>query len=149
MMIIEAKKLVKSNKSKTFREIVFLAVLNIFPVQKLIFGHFWNCKKWNLVKTKFVKLIYLISRVFLAWTFFKFSGLLWGIIAIFHLARPKFMSTASCFVKPLLGITIYFCTCLYIILWYGENFFYSAKWLFWGFQSWEILMRTCTVGQKI
>ena len=35
------KKLVKSNKSKKIlREIVFLAVLNFFPVQKLIFGHF-------------------------------------------------------------------------------------------------------------
>ena len=35
------KKLVKSNKSKNFFcEIAFLAVLNFFPVQKLIFGHF-------------------------------------------------------------------------------------------------------------
>ena len=31
---VQAKKLVKSN------EIAFLAVLNFFPVQKLIFGHF-------------------------------------------------------------------------------------------------------------
>ena len=38
---IQAKKLVKLNKSKFFLcEIVFLAVLNLFPVQKLIFGHF-------------------------------------------------------------------------------------------------------------
>ena len=36
---VQAKKLVKSNKS-FFREIVFLAVLNFFPVQKLVFGHF-------------------------------------------------------------------------------------------------------------
>ena len=35
------------------REIALLAVLNFFPVQKLSFGHFWNCKKWNLVKKKF------------------------------------------------------------------------------------------------
>ena len=35
------KKLIKSNKSKKhFREIAFLAVLNFFPLQKLIFGHF-------------------------------------------------------------------------------------------------------------
>ena len=48
------KKLVKSNKSisrkifspkssiakQIFHEIAFLAVLNFFPVQKLIFGHF-------------------------------------------------------------------------------------------------------------
>ena len=57
-----------------FREIEFLVVLNFFPVQKLILGHFWNCKKWKLVKKFFVKLIYLISRVFLACTFFRFSG---------------------------------------------------------------------------
>ena len=38
-----------------FREIAFLAVLNLFPVQKLIFGYFWNSKKWIL--------IYMISRV--------------------------------------------------------------------------------------
>ena len=35
----QAKKLVKSNKSNFFfREIAFLAVLTLFPVQKLIFG---------------------------------------------------------------------------------------------------------------
>ena len=41
------KKLEKSKKSKLFffREIAFLAVLNFSPVQKLIFAHFWNCKK--------------------------------------------------------------------------------------------------------
>ena len=39
--VTKAKKLVKSNKSKIlFREIAFLTVLNFFPVQKLIFGHF-------------------------------------------------------------------------------------------------------------
>ena len=38
---VQAEKLMKSNKSKkNFREIAFLAVLNFFPVQKLIFGHF-------------------------------------------------------------------------------------------------------------
>ena len=43
---VQAKKLVKSNKSKIFfHEIAFLAVLNFFPVQKSIFGNFWNCKK--------------------------------------------------------------------------------------------------------
>ena len=30
-----------------------MAVLNFFPVQKLIFGHFRNCKKWNLIKKNF------------------------------------------------------------------------------------------------
>ena len=38
---VQAKKLVKSNKTKKIlREIAFLAVLNYFPVKKLIFGHF-------------------------------------------------------------------------------------------------------------
>ena len=27
-----------------------MAVLNFFPIQKLNFGPFWNCKKWSLVK---------------------------------------------------------------------------------------------------
>ena len=63
--------LTKSNIAQKifFREIAFWAVLNFFPVQKLILCHFRNCKKWNLVKINYVKLIYLISRVFLAWTF--------------------------------------------------------------------------------
>ena len=34
---VQAKKLVKSNKSFFFREIAFLAVFNFFPVQKFIF----------------------------------------------------------------------------------------------------------------
>ena len=46
---------------------------HFFPVQKLIFGHFWNCKIWNLAKKNFMKLIYLISQVFLARTFLIFQ----------------------------------------------------------------------------
>ena len=38
----------------SFHEIAFLAVFNIFPIQKLIFGHFWNSQKWNLVKIIFM-----------------------------------------------------------------------------------------------
>ena len=56
------------------REIAFLAVLNFFPIQNMIFGHIWNGNKWNLVKKYFVKLIYLISRVFFGLDFLKFSG---------------------------------------------------------------------------
>ena len=68
---------------KFFHKIAFLAVLNVFPIQKLIFGHFWNSKKWNLVKKNFfVKLIYLISWVFAAWTFF--SGLLCSSLCIMY-----------------------------------------------------------------
>ena len=38
---VQAKKLVKSNKSILFfHEIAFLVVLNFFPVKKLIFSHF-------------------------------------------------------------------------------------------------------------
>ena len=68
---VQTKKIVKSNKS-IWRK---YSVLNFFPVQKLIFGHFENCKP----KFFFVKLIYLISRVFLAWTFFNFlANWYWG-----------------------------------------------------------------------
>ena len=63
---------IKENKN-LFSEIAFLAVLNFCPLQKLIFGHFWNCKKWNLVKTNnFVKLIYLFSQGFFGMDFFNF-----------------------------------------------------------------------------
>ena len=69
-----AKKLVKSNKSIfIFCEIGFLAVLNFFLVQKLIFGHFWNGKKLVLVENFFREIDYLISWFFLAWTFFFLS----------------------------------------------------------------------------
>ena len=45
----------------------------------MIFGHFWDGKKLNLVKKIFfVKLIYLTSRVFFGVDFFKFSGSLWN-----------------------------------------------------------------------
>ena len=56
--------------SRIFSNSTFLAVL----IQKLIFGHFWNCKKWNLVKTLFLKLIYLIWRVFWHGLFLIFLG---------------------------------------------------------------------------
>ena len=47
--------------SKKIREIVFWTVLNFFPVQKLIFGHFRNRKKWNLVKKNFFREIDLFD----------------------------------------------------------------------------------------
>ena len=49
IMAIEGQKILKRPGKKNceikliknyFREIAFLAVLNLFPVQKLIFGHF-------------------------------------------------------------------------------------------------------------
>ena len=55
------------NQKIFFREIAFLQVLNFFPVQKLIFGHFWNCKKWILVQKNYVIWFFGLD-------FFKFSG---------------------------------------------------------------------------
>ena len=43
----------KKSREIFFRKIAFLAVSNFFPVQKLIFAHFSNCKKWILVKKYF------------------------------------------------------------------------------------------------
>ena len=42
---VQAKKLVKSNKSKKIRGIAFLAVVNFFQVQKFIFGQFLKLQK--------------------------------------------------------------------------------------------------------
>ena len=70
---VQAKKLVKSNKWIFFREIVFLAVLNFFPVQKLIFGHFWICKKWNFVKKYFHEIDLFDFTTFVGLDFSKFS----------------------------------------------------------------------------
>ena len=56
---VQAKKLVKSNKSKKFfREISFLVVLTFSPVQKLIFGLFKMARNGFWQRKKFVKLIY-------------------------------------------------------------------------------------------
>ena len=73
-----------------FREIAFLAV---FPVQKLIFGHVWNCKKWNLVK-KIIRDINLFDFTsILAWPFFKFSGPLWNcVLCFFAKKKIKYIS---------------------------------------------------------
>ena len=54
------------------------SVLNFLPVQKLIFGHFWNCKNWIMAKKNFfheIDLFYFTS--FIGLDFFKFSGTLW------------------------------------------------------------------------
>ena len=61
---VQAKKLVKSNKSIFFGEIAFLAVSNFFTVQKLILVIFEIAKNEIWSKNFFLKLIYLISRVF-------------------------------------------------------------------------------------
>ena len=52
----------------------FLVVLNFFPVQKLIFVKFWNCKKWNLVKKKFHEKDLFDFTSFFALDFLKLSG---------------------------------------------------------------------------
>ena len=66
--------------SKKICEIVFLVV---FPVQNLIFGHFWNCKKWNFVKTFFREIDLFDFTSFFGMDFFKFSGTLWSHRAAF------------------------------------------------------------------
>ena len=48
------------------------------PVQKLIFGHFWNCKKWNLVKNIFYENDLFDFTSFFGQDFFKYSGPLWA-----------------------------------------------------------------------
>ena len=60
---VQAKKLAKSNKSHSF--FVKLAILNFFPVQNIFLAMFEMAKIGIWLK-KFVKLVYLISRVFLA-----------------------------------------------------------------------------------
>ena len=66
---VQAKKLVKSNKSSFFsREIAFLAVLNFSPVQILIFGQFWSCKKRESGQNWFL----WFHDFFLVWTFLNF-----------------------------------------------------------------------------
>ena len=58
----------------------FLAVvLNFFLVQKLIFGLFWNCKKWSLVKIKFRE-IYLFE--FLCFFGLDFIKRIWPPVCI-------------------------------------------------------------------
>ena len=69
---------------KFFREIAFLAV---FPVQKLIFDHFWNCKKWNLVK-KIIREIDLFDFTsFFGLDFFNFLA---HCDVLEHLKKMKF-----------------------------------------------------------
>ena len=65
------------NQINQFREIAFLTVLNFFPLKKLIFGHFWNGKKWILVKKKFRQIGLFDFTSFFGLDFFKFSGPQW------------------------------------------------------------------------
>ena len=69
----------KIQKNKKIVKLIYYLISRVFcldffsPVRKMIFGHFCNCKRWNMVKKNFMKLIYyLISRVFLAWIFQHF-----------------------------------------------------------------------------
>ena len=70
------EKLKKSKQKNSWNqinsEIAFLAVLNFFLVPKMIFGHFWKCKKCMLVK-KIIREIDLFDFTsFFAWTFLNF-----------------------------------------------------------------------------
>ena len=61
--------------------------MTVFPLQKLVFGRFWNCKKWNWVK-KIIREIDLFDFAsFLVWTFFNYlehhcGGILWRKLSI-------------------------------------------------------------------
>ena len=86
----------KYNKSKIFfREITFLTVLNFFPVQKLIFGYFWNCKKMDFGQKNFkMKLIYWFQDFF-GLDFFKFSGLLWYCLSVSALIHFRLIAVGK------------------------------------------------------
>ena len=91
----------RENSLKTTKncpKIAFLAVLNFFPVQKLIFGLFKIAKNIFWSKIFFLKLIYLISRVLFAWIFLNFldhSGLKKGF-PHFSLNLGKFGRFLQC-----------------------------------------------------
>ena len=77
MKKVHAKKLAKSNKSKKFRELAFLAVLNFFPVQKIDIWPFLKFKKMEFGQKNFFREINLfVFTNFFHLDFFKFSGLL-------------------------------------------------------------------------
>ena len=97
----------KKFQAKKTREINFFFMkshfwqfyVNYFPVQKLILGHFWNFKNWNLVKKILVKLIFFISRVFLAWTFFY---IFWPTVQSSVETQPVFIVNCDYFFKACL-----------------------------------------------
>ena len=67
------KKIVKSNKSKFFsHEIAFLAVLNFFPVQKLIFGPFFKLQKMEFGQKEFSEIDLFDFTSFFGLDFFNF-----------------------------------------------------------------------------
>ena len=57
---------------------------NFFPVQKLIFGHFWNRKKWILVKKNSWNW-FIWFHEFFDLDFFSFSGPLWAFKKKFNI----------------------------------------------------------------
>ena len=72
---VQAKKLVKSNKSKIFfREIAFLAVINIFPSSKIDFWPFLKFQKMEFGQKNFREIDLFDFTSFFGLDFFKFSG---------------------------------------------------------------------------
>ena len=65
----------------------FLAVLNIFLVQKLIFGHFWDCKKWKFGQTFFREIDLYDFMSFFSLDFFKFSGPLCTVCCYYNFTK--------------------------------------------------------------
>ena len=70
-----------------------LGSFKLFPGSKI---DIWPFLKWNLAKKNFVKLIYLISHVFLAWAFLNFLAYCVSILFLqkcmmFFLMRYSFL----------------------------------------------------------
>ena len=58
------------NIQKKFREIAILAVLNFFPLQKLIFDHFLKLQIMDFGQKIFREIdLFDFTIIFLAWTF--------------------------------------------------------------------------------
>ena len=77
--------------------IYMVNILNLFPIQKLIFGHFWNCKKWNLAKKSFHEIDLFVFTSLFGLDIVKFSGPLCSIkgfysriLAVFFYQRGSY-----------------------------------------------------------
>ena len=67
----------------------------LFPSSKNEFWPFLKLQKMDFGQKIFVKLIYLISRFFLAWTF-NFSGPLWNLTHFFENFNGIFFQSCQC-----------------------------------------------------
>ena len=90
----------------------------VFPVQKFIFGHFWNGKKWNLTKKIICEIDLFDFASFLAWTFLNFlahyvfswkKNFFENLVLHFHgiliCIISIFFSQKNIYLKPLVHLT--------------------------------------------